>query len=138
MSLMEQFANPDTVHSLSIGEKMAGAGITTLMGMGITFIVLILLWGCIAVMTKITYRPKKGDKAPQTTDAAAAPSVAPTIAAAPAAADDTLIAVISAAIAAHEGGSANGFVVRKISRISGDTTAWGDAGRSDCINSRKF
>ena len=58
MGLMEQFANPETVHSLSMGEKLAGAGITTIMGMGITFIVLLLLWGCVAIMTKFTYRPK--------------------------------------------------------------------------------
>lgn len=136
MSLMEQFANPDMMHSLSISEKLAGAGITTLMGMGITFVVLLLLWGCIAVMTKFTYRPNKGVKAPQTTDAAAAPSGAETVTTA--AADDSLIAVISAAIAAYEGGSANNFVVRKIRRISGETTAWGEAGRADCIDSRKF
>lgn len=136
MGLMEQFANPDMIHSMSVGDKMVGAGITTLMGMGITFIVLILLWGCIAVMTKFTYRPKKGDKAPQTTDAAAAPSGAETVTAA--AADDSLIAVISAAIAAYEGGSVNNFVVRRIRRISGETTAWSEAGRADCIDSRKF
>lgn len=136
MSLMEQFANPDMMHSLSLSEKMAGAGITTLMGMGITFIVLILLWGCIAIMTKFTYRPKKGDTAPQKADAAAAPSAAPA-ATVTAAADNSLIAVITAAIAAFEGGSSN-FVVRKIRRISGETTAWSDAGRADCIDSRKF
>ena len=45
MSLMEQFANPETMQSLSIGDKLAGAGITTVMGMGITVVVLILLWG---------------------------------------------------------------------------------------------
>lgn len=136
MSLMEQFANPDTIHSLSMSEKLAGAGITTLMGMGITFVVLILLWGCIAIMTKFTYRPNKGEKVPQTTDTAAAPSAAETVT--EAAADEALIAVISAAIAAYEGGSANNLVVRKICRISGETTAWADAGRADCIDSRKF
>lgn len=129
MGLMEQFANPDTMQSLSMGEKLAAAGITTVMGMGITFLVLILLWGCVAVMTKFTYHPKKEEK-PQ---ASAAPA-----AAVPAAADDSLIAVISAAIAAYEGGSPNNLVVRKISRISGETTVWGDAGRADCIDSRKF
>ncbi|MCI8648276.1 MAG: OadG family protein [Firmicutes bacterium] len=134
MGLMEQFANPETMHSLSMGEKLAGAGITTIMGMGITFLVLILLWGCVAIMTKFTYRPKKEEK-PQ---ASAAPAATPAAPAAPAAADDSLIAVISAAIAAYEGGSANNLVVRKISRISGDTTVWGDAGRADCIDSRKF
>lgn len=135
MGLMEQFANPETMHSLSMGEKLAGAGITTVMGMGITFLVLILLWGCVAIMTKFTYRPKKEEQAPQQTSAAA-PSAAPAVT--PAAADDSLIAVISAAIAAYEGGSPNNLVVRKISRISGATTVWGDAGRADCIDSRKF
>lgn len=137
MGLMEQFANPDTIHNLSMGEKLAGAGITTVMGMGITFLVLILLWGCVAVMTKFTYRPKKEEK-PQASAAPAAPAAQAAPAAAPAAADDSLIAVISAAIAAYEGGSPNNLVVRKISRISGETTAWGDAGRADCIDSRKF
>lgn len=135
MGLMEQFANPETMHSLSMGEKLAGAGITTIMGMGITFVVLILLWGCVAVMTKFTYRPKKETPAAPQQPAATA-SAAP--AAVPAAADDSLIAVISAAIAAYEGGGANNLVVRKISRISGATTVWGDAGRADCIDSRKF
>lgn len=134
MSLMEQFANPDTMHSLTMGEKLAGAGITTLMGMGITFVVLILLWGCITLMTKFTNRPAKQVEAPQ----AAAPAQAPVPAAVQAAADDSLMAVISAAIAAYEGGAASNLVVRKIRRISGDTTAWGDAGRADCIESRKF
>jgi hypothetical protein len=48
--------------------------------------------------------------------------------------------VISAAIAAYErerrGGNGN-LIVRKISRVSGETTAWSNAGRIDCINSRK-
>ena len=35
MSLMEQFANPDMIENLSMADKLAGAGITTLMGMGI-------------------------------------------------------------------------------------------------------
>ena len=33
MSLMEKFADPDMMHSLSFADKMAGAGLTTLMGM---------------------------------------------------------------------------------------------------------
>ena len=53
MSLMEQFANPEYFGNLSFGEKMAGTGITALMGMGITFAILIILWVMIAFMTKI-------------------------------------------------------------------------------------
>ena len=35
-SIMQQFSDPNLFESLSFGEKMIGAGITTLMGMGIT------------------------------------------------------------------------------------------------------
>lgn len=131
MSLMEQFANPDTMQGLSMGEKLAGAGITTLMGMGITFLVLVLLWACIAIMTKFTYRPNKETKAPQPAAAAGAPAQP--------SADADLIAVITAAIAAYEGGKggSGNLVVRKISRVSGEATAWSNAGRADCIASRK-
>jgi len=49
-----------------------------------------------------------------------------------------LIAVITAAIAAFEGSAAmSGLVVRKISRISGETTAWSSAGLMECIDSRR-
>ena len=93
MSLMELFSNPDTMHSLSFGEKMAGSAVTMLMGMGITFCVLILLWAFVAVMGKCMTMATKGDKASkEETKAAATPSVA-----APAATtsntDDTLAAV---------------------------------------------
>lgn len=139
MSLMEQFANPDTMQSLSMGEKLAGAGITTLMGMGITFLVLVLLWACIAIMTKFTYRPNKETKAPEPAAAAQAAPAAPAASQAQPSADANLIAVITAAIAAYESGKGGpgNLVVRKISRVSGETTAWSDAGRADCIASRK-
>lgn len=130
---MEQFANPETMHSLSIGDKLVGSGITALMGMGITFAVLILLWGFIALMAKVNTNIEKGDKA-STATAAATPSGAETKKVAN---DDTLIAVIAAAIAASEGGSAN-LIVKRISRISGQSTPWETAGRADCAESRKF
>jgi len=53
--------------------------------------------------------------------------------------DAEIAAVIAAAIAAYEGsGRAGNLVVRKISRISGETTLWTNAAREDCIESRKF
>ena len=117
---------------------MAGSAITMLMGMGITFVVLMLLWGVFALMGKcMSSTAKKGDKASAAeTKANATPSVA-----APAAAktDDVLTAVIAAAIAAYqsEGGTGN-LVVRKIQRLSGETTLWTNAAREDCIESRRF
>ena len=138
MGLMDKFADPSLFDSLSFGDKMVGSAITMLMGMGITFVVLMLLWGVFALMGKaMSPSAKKGDKASKAeTKANATPSVA-----APAAAktDDVLTAVIAAAIAAYqsEGGTGN-LVVRKIQRLSGETTLWTNAAREDCIESRRF
>lgn len=141
MGLMDKFADPSLFTSLGFGEKMAGSAITMLMGMGVTFCILLLLWAFIAVMGKcmgLASGKKKGDKASKAeTEAVATPSVA-----APAAANtdnDVIAAVIAAAIAAYQsnGGTGN-LVVRKISRISGETTLWTNAAREDCIESRRF
>lgn len=137
MGLMEIFSNPDTFDSLSMGEKLTGSAVTMLMGMGITFVVLLLLWGFVAIMGKAMNAVNaKGDKASEAvkTEAAATPSVA-----AASAQDDIIAAVIAAAIAAYQGSGGTGnLVVRKISRISGETTNWANAAREDCIESRKF
>ena len=115
MGLMDKFSDPSLFDSLSFGDKMAGSAITMLMGLGITFVVLMLLWGVFALMGKcMSSTAKKGDKASAAeTKANATPSVA-----APAAAktDDVLTAVIAAAIAAAEGTTTDGFVVRSIKR----------------------
>ncbi|MBR5741507.1 MAG: OadG family protein, partial [Firmicutes bacterium] len=53
LGLMERFANPELFKGLTFGEKMAGGGVTLLMGMGMTFLILCIIWGCIALMGKI-------------------------------------------------------------------------------------
>lgn len=72
---------------------------------------------------------------------AAAP-MAP-VAAAPASAEVSpeIIAVITAAIAAMTdsvSAGANGFIVRKISRIHGEKVSWSNAGLMECIDSRRI
>ena len=53
MSLMEIFSNPELMHSLTFGQKMQASLITMIMGLGITFTVLILIWIFIAIMGRI-------------------------------------------------------------------------------------
>ena len=127
MSLMEIFSNPDTMHSLTFGEKMLASTITMIMGLGITFTVLILIWIFIAIMGKVLGTGAKK------------PAAAPTAAAAPVeeASDDSLVAVIAAAIAAYQGANANNLVVKKIIRLSGDNTPWGVSGLEDRLDTRR-
>ena len=145
MGLMEKFSDPELITSLGFGEKMAGSAVTMLMGMGITFCVLLLLWGFISVMGKAMNTGKKNSKA-QPQAATVTPAVAPAPATAPKAeSDDTLIAVLTAAVAAYEEdmSSRNSCVpgnltVRKIARDSGDMAPWMNVARKESMSGRKY
>lgn len=138
-NLMDLFRDPNTIHSLSMGEKMAGSFITMLLGLGITFTVLILIWIFIAIMGKAleafdkSREAKTAEKAAPAQAEAAAPA-----AAAEETADDSLIAVITAAIAASEGAAADNLVVRKITRLSGESTPWAAAAGEARMATRKM
>ena len=136
MSLMEIFSNPDTMHSLSFGDKMLASTITMIMGLGITFTVLILIWIFIAIMGRILGATQKKPAAAPAT-AAAAPAPVETKAPVEEASDDSLVAVIAAAIAAYQGANANNLVVKKITRLSGDNTPWGASGLEDRLDTRR-
>ena len=137
LSLMEKFADPSMFPGLSFGEKMIGSGVTAIMGMGITFIVLILLSAIIIFMEKIFMKmDKKKGKGEETMSPASGQKVQETVAEA---SQNELIAVVTAAINAFEGGRAfSNLVVRKINRTAGPALAWNVAGQQDAIDSRKL
>jgi sodium pump decarboxylase gamma subunit len=129
--LMTVFGNPETIKSLSMGDKMMGVGVTVLLGMGITVLALIFIMYLIGFMTSmLVAKPKPVvESAPVATSAAVQEE-------APATDDVELVAVISAAIAAHLGTSTNNLVVRNITRITDATPAWGKAGMVDQMSTR--
>lgn len=115
-------ASVDKVYTL--GEKMEKAGLNTLMGMGTVFIVLILIsliiycFRFISVLQdKISGKGKKAEtKAEEASSAAVAAELAAEEQHTAPMDDLELVAVISAAVAAASGTSADGFVVRSIRR----------------------
>ena len=100
------------------GEILKKAGLNTVLGMGTVFVVLIFISFIISLFKKIPELEEKLRKK----EAAPAAAPAPAAAAVPepvveAQVDDgELIAVIAAAIAAAEGTTTDGFVVRSIKR----------------------
>ncbi|MEG2198956.1 MAG: OadG family protein, partial [Anaerovorax sp.] len=82
-----------------------GSLITTLMGMGITFVVLAVLWGLLSLMAKILKEGPKENVAPMSaTVATGAAAVVGAGTPAQVTADDgQLVAVLMAAIVASEG-----------------------------------
>lgn len=102
----------------SFGQKMSEAGLNTLMGLGVVFAVLVFLSFLIGQFKRISEMEAKMQKKdaapapqPQAAPAVAAPAVEEAVAD-----DGELIAVIAAAIAAAEGTSTDGFVVRSIKK----------------------
>lgn len=140
MSLMDIFSNPETIDSLTFGQKMEGSLITMCLGLGITFLVLILIWIFIAIMGKCIdgTGKKKETEALAPVAAAAAPSAAQVTPAAAPQSDDALIAVIAAAVAAYQGTGTNNLVVKKITRLSGEETPWTAAGINARMETRRI
>ena len=99
----------------SMAETLRRAVMNTIMGIAIVFIVLIFL-SFLIYLFRFIPNPEAKKKA-QAAAPAPAPVAAPVAAEEPA--DDTeLIAVIAAAIAASEGTTTDGFVVRSIRKIN--------------------
>ena len=59
LNLMERFADPALFEGLSFSDKVAGSLVTTLMGMGTTFAVLVLLWGIIAFISRLIQKSER-------------------------------------------------------------------------------
>ncbi|MBU5472850.1 OadG family protein [Roseburia sp. MSJ-14] len=99
----------------TLGEKMANAGLNTLMGMGVVFTVLILISLIIygfKIFPYLEQKKKKNEKA----IVSATDENVQEIPAVTATDDLELVAVIAAAIAASTGTSTDDFVVRSIKR----------------------
>ena len=99
-----------------MGEKALGGGITTLMGIGVTFTILILLAALIVIMSKALYRPDKKTKGVDAVKATEVktPSQCGAMAQTSEANQGDLVAVIMAAIASFECSSVTSdLIVRK-------------------------
>ncbi|MGN8804210.1 MULTISPECIES: OadG family transporter subunit [unclassified Blautia] len=123
------FSNLNTVDSVSIdvqygmAKTLQRAGLNTLMGIGTVFVMLVLLSLLISLFRFIP-NPEakkaaeaKAAKAAKEAEAAAIAQTAPTQAEENLADDGELVAVIAAAIAAAEGTTTDGFVVRSIRKV---------------------
>ena len=141
MNALENFKHAETFANMPLSEKLVATGYVILLGMGITFIALILIWGLTSLMSKVIQNIEKkseiskvngnnkGAKAPE----AAKPAVVTQVEKVD---DLELIAVITAAVAASMNTSVNNIHVSNIVRTSDNTPTWGKAGRSELMNTR--
>lgn len=110
--------------------------IVTLFGMGIVFIVLILLQYILKAMKVFNREKQEGPKVTAVTEErVVAEAVAPSLNAVEVQEDEELVAVITAAVIACLGGNSS-IVVRKIRRVEDITPAWGKASRTEQMAGR--
>jgi sodium pump decarboxylase gamma subunit len=119
---------------MPLGEKMLASLYVTLLGMVITFVALMLLWGMIALMSRILgTKPSKKEKqvvvALQAETETAIDIKEGEI-------DEAIVAVIAAAVAASMNTSVHNIVVRNIRRTQNAVPAWGNAGRFEQMKTR--
>ncbi len=135
LSLLERFANPDLLQSMTLGEKLLASTYVAVLGMAITFIALMILWGCIIIMgNALGVRKPKKEPVKVAPEPKAQPERVPKSVQADAGENEELVAVITAAVAASLNTSTHNIVVTNIVRVSDTTPAWGQAGRLEQMN----
>ncbi len=136
LDLLSKIKDQDLIHTLSIGEKFQGALMVTLLGMGITFMSLILIRYLTSLLSyivmKIESRHKANVEIVSTDTSKKAEEIEQIVDESD---DEELIAVISAAIAASLNTSIHNIVVRNIVRTEDSTPTWGQVGRMEQLNS---
>jgi sodium pump decarboxylase gamma subunit len=104
---------------------MGDAGVITLFSMGIVFATLLLI-SFVLDLFKVKFTEKKKETVAAPAPAAAAPESVDED-------DDELVAVITAALAAHIGKSADQLIVRSIVQTGSQQPAWAQAGRMELM-----
>jgi sodium pump decarboxylase gamma subunit len=130
--LLAQFANPETLKTLSFAQKLVAGLVTTLLGMGITFIALIILQVMISWMDRLINRTgglPATEPVPNTPTNIAFTSVEKTD-------ENELVAAITAIIAMKMKTSVDSIVIRNIEKIEDNSPVWNRAGIIEQMNSR--
>ncbi len=131
--LLTLFANKDTIESLTTTQRLWAGLITTVLGMGITFVILILLQFVIGLFEKLPDPEKKPTPALKPAPAAAAGKADEKPAAQ---SDDELVPVIAASIAMMLGTSTGNIVIRDIKQVEDTSPTWRGAGIAEQMQHR--
>lgn len=120
-----------SIDTMSLGERFLGSIVVTVLGVGIVFAALAILYFAIVIMHKSV----NGTQPKKVVESKPAPAEEVVVE------EDTIdsteiVAVITAAIAASLNTSTHNIVVRNITRVSDATPSWAKMGRIDQINNK--
>lgn len=136
MSLLERLASPSELHAMPMDERLLATLYVAILGMGITFLVLVFLQYCIKLMSLLV---RRGTRKSEVTVAEANVSLEKPLPAefTETDPDEELIAVLTAAVAACLGRPADRFVVRNVRQAQDIAPSWARAGLSEQLAMRK-
>ncbi len=126
IELLRIFSDPELMKSLSGTERLMAGLVTTVLGMGITFVSLIILQFVTAFMQKFAPVPEPVE-VPQT-------ATVQETATNDLKQDEELVAVLSAAIAMKMKTSVSNIVIRNIERVEDKSPMWSKAGILENLN----
>ncbi len=131
--LLEMFRDPNTISAMSANDKVLVTLFVAGLGMAVTFAVLVFLWFCISVLTKVLNKKPE----PKNTKVTEVAAVAETkVVEEVNEEDEELVAVIAAAVAASMNTSIHNIVVKNIVSISDQSPSWSKTGRIEQMNTR--
>ncbi len=121
----------------SLLTNLSNGVVTFVLGMGIVFVVLILLIFIIKAITAVVRDKSQQDApAPAAKPADPVPELAPTVAAAQQEDEEEIIAVIAAAVAAIAATEGKRLSIKSYRRVGAQAPAWSRAGREDIMANR--
>ncbi len=137
VDLLATFSDPEAIESLSASQRLTAGLITTLLGMGITFLALVVLMLVTSVLDKLVGAEKVPAGAPRAIGSAPIGSAVDDLESSRREqGDDELVAAITAALAVMLETSEARFVVRKITRVEDSSTVWSRAGIAEQLQNR--
>ena len=140
MTLLDKLADPNLLEQMTTSEKLSASFQATVLGMGITFAALVIIWG-VSVLLKnvvLSIEGKKDSGVKVVNTPKKKTQAVSEVVEDDATDDEELIAVISAAIASSMETSVRNIVVKNIVRVNDDTPTWGKVARIDQVNSRLY
>lgn len=131
ITLMGHFADPQTLAELTLAQKMTASLVTTLLGMGITFVSLIILQFVIGMLARFAAEKPAAVSQPAAPTPAGMESgpIADTQTS-----DHELVAAITVALAMQLGTSTGNIVIRNIRKIDDHTPVWSRTGLAELMD----
>lgn len=142
MDFFNAFLDKDTIHTLTLNQKIIASLIVTVLGMGITFVGLIAIQYMIQLSSFFVrgvenkMNDKGNDKKPPAAKTEFVVVEPKEVSVDPNELTEEIIAIITAAIAASLETHTSNIVVKNIRRVGQITPAWSVAGRVEQLGSR--